>query len=129
MSCNAISHLGNVMSVKCPSMKCCVYEMSFLWNIESMKCTLKCPFFDISCPCNIMPMKCPVFEISCLWNILSIKYPVYEMSYLWDNLSVKCLHKKSCLWKVLSLKYSVYSISFISEMSCLLNFPSRKCLI
>ena len=52
------------------SMKCPIYEMSYLWIVLSMKC--------------------PIYEMSYLWNVLSMKCPFYEMSYLWNVLSMKC---------------------------------------
>jgi len=31
-------HIYNIMHMKYPSMKCVVYEMSYLWNVLSMNC-------------------------------------------------------------------------------------------
>ena len=57
-----MSYLWNVISMKCP-----IYEMSYLKNVLSK---------------NVLSMKCPIYEVSYLWNVLSMKSPIYEMSYL-----------------------------------------------
>ena len=52
-----------------------VYEFSYLWNVLSIKCPpMKC------LSSNCLFMKCPIYEMSYLWNVLSMKCPIYEMS-------------------------------------------------
>ena len=76
-SVNEMSFPWNVLS-----MKCLVYEMSFLSNVLSMKC----PSYEMS-----FSMKCFVYEMSFLWNVLSMKYPFYRMPFLCNVLNMKCL--------------------------------------
>ena len=78
------------------SLKCLIYEMSYVWNV--------------------LNIKCPIYEMSSLWNVLSIKCPIYEMyfyemSYLWNVF----------LWNVLSIKCLFYEIS-----QCLRKFPGIR---
>jgi len=59
-----MSGLWNVQS-----MKCLVYEMSGLWNVRSMNCTsMKCP-----------SMKCPVYELY-VYEMSVYEMSIYEMS-------------------------------------------------
>ena len=62
------------------------YEMSYQWNVLSMKC----PIYEMSYLYKVLSLKCPIYEMSYLYNVLSLKCPIYEMSYLRNVLSMKC---------------------------------------
>jgi len=105
----------NVLSMKCP-----IYEMSYLYIAISMKF----PVYELSYLCVVISMKYPVYEMSYLWNVLSMKCHIYEMSYLWNVLSMNCsIYELSYLWNVLSMKFPIY------ELSYLWNVLSMKCPI
>ena len=124
-----ISYLWNVLfmkylSMKCPYMKCPLYWMSCLWNVLSMKCLIyKISIYEMSIY-EMSSMKCPIYKISfyemSLFEIFSLLNVLYEMSYL-----LNVLYEMSYLWNVLSMKCLIYEISIyemsIYEMPSLLN--------
>ena len=86
------------------------FEMSYLWNVLSIKCPIYEMSYSMKCPGNALSsydisMKCPEYQISMkcpiLWNVLSMKFPIDEMSWKgivfpWYVLS----NEMSCLWNV-----------------------------
>ena len=108
-----MSYLKNVLSMKCPIMKCFIYEMSYLWIVLpwDVLCILsmKWLIYEMSYLWNVLFMKCPIYEMSYLWNVQFMKCPLYEMSYLWNVLSMKCpIYEMSHLWNLWYLKCPVY---------------------
>ena len=86
-----MSYQWNVLSMKCP-----IYEMSYLYKVLS----LKCPIYEMSYLRNVLSMKCPIYIMSYHWNVLSMKCPIYEMSYLWNVGHVFLLKRQKYSWKV-----------------------------
>ena len=107
--------------MKCPIMKCFIYEMSYLWIVLpwDVLCILSMKWLinEMSYLWNVLSMKCPIFEMSNSWNVLYMKCPIYEMSYLWNVLSMKCpIYEISDIWNVLFM------------ILLFMKFPCMKCL-
>ena len=101
MSRQAMSHLENVLPGNVLSMKFGVYEyeMSVLWNIQSMKCTsYENGFYEISFP----------------WNVFSMIYPFYF--YFGEHCIFirSCLHLLLLFWEALNIlkSFQCFSLSF-----------------
>ena len=78
------------------SMKCPIYEMSYLWNVRLWN----------------------VF----LWNVLCIKCPMYKTSYVWNVLSMKCPNAGFLLYP----PYCDFSRLHLLHKTCWVDWTVRR---
>ena len=133
----AFKGLLHVLSMKCP-----IYEISYLWNVLFMKyLSMKCPY--MKCPLwnvhiwNVLSIECPYLKFSLYWMssmkcpiywMSSMKCPIFEMSYLWNVLSMKypsmkCPYMKCPLYWMSYIKCPVYEMSYPWNVQC----PRMRC--
>ena len=106
------------------SMKCLIYEMVFLWNVQSKKCPIsemsvcEMPFYEISYLWNVLSMKCLILCLSMKCpNARRILYIVHFMCYASLSVNVHHLYinKQICYIRLLFFVFSTRTVFSHSE--------------
>ena len=89
--------------MKCPGNALSFYDISFLWNVLSMKY----PIYEMFYLWNVL-----FYEVSCLWNFLSMKCPGNALSFHYMSYPMKCPIYEMSLYEM--SQHHIYFIPFSS---------------